>query len=166
MMRYIGTVAVRSVILRINDKWPELRRIVGVALCLVGLAITGCNSLLFAADRPGLWCISKSSLPVYAGLPWQAQLTGTATARIIVGSEGKPLEIKVAGTHGALTAWVKGWLNRTSFLPECKGQTIDLKFEYRLEGARREFPDNQIVIKFPGTFEITAHPPILRQNVD
>jgi hypothetical protein len=58
------------------------------------------------------------------------------------------------------------WFKKSSFLRQCAGKTIELTLKYRLEGLRSESPDNQVVIKFPDTFEITAHPPILHQTID
>jgi hypothetical protein len=106
------------------------------------------------------------TLPVYAGLVWQAQLTGTATVRVVLNAEGKALEIKVDSPHKALTGWVAGTLTRASFLKQCGGRTLELVFKYRLEGQKRNTPDNQIVVKHPGTVEVIAFPPILHQIVN
>jgi hypothetical protein len=121
---------------------------------------------LHAENISGFECVDRMMLPVYAGLVWKAQITGTATVRIGVSSEGTISDVKVESPHVALTGWVSGTLKRALFRKECYGRTIVLTFKYTLEGREREAPDNQIVIRHPGTVEILAHPPILRQIID
>ena len=145
--------------LRLN---PVARAVLG----LLALAASGPNGFISGEERPGLSCIKEMEVPVYRSLPWLAQETGTVMARIALNTGGKPSDISIESPHKALTGWVTAWLRKSSFLPACGGQTIQLTFTYRLEGERRELPDNRIVIKFPGIFEITAHPPILHQTVD
>jgi hypothetical protein len=133
---------------------------------LIGLILFFVNGDLHAEEISGFGCVDQMTLPVYAGLVWQAQITGTATARILLNSEGSALHVKIDSPHKALTGWVAGTLSKASFLKECKGRTIELIFKYRLEGQKREAPDNQIVVKHPGTVEITAYPPILHPIVN
>jgi len=145
-----------------------LSKMASLVLGLFALGIVGSNALLLAdEEQPGLACISDMALPVYAGIFWQAQITGTAKVRIAMSPGGTPSEVRVLESpHAFLTTWLPDWFKKSSFLPQCGGKTIDLTIKYRLEGLRRESPDNQVVIKFPGTFEITAHPPILHQTID
>jgi hypothetical protein len=106
------------------------------------------------------------TLPVYGSLPWIAQITGTASVTIRLDHSAKVQNLEVESPHKALTEWVEGWLTRSSFLDSCGGQTVQLTFKYLLEGERRNAPENRVVVKFPGTFEITASPPILHQIVN
>jgi len=140
----------------------------GIVIGLLALsAASGNGSLLGEQEQPGLACISDMALPVYAGIFWQAQVTGTVKVRIALSPGGTPSEVRVIESpHPSFTIWLPGWFKKSSFLPQCGGKTIALTIKYRLEGLRRESPDNQIVIKFPDTFEITAHPPILHQTID
>jgi hypothetical protein len=124
------------------------------------------NSLLGAADRPALACIQDMALPVYSGPIWQAQITGTATVGIGLDVRGVPSEVRVASPHVALTKWLTEWFKKSLFLPECGGQTITLILKYRLEGPSHEKPENKVVLKYPGTIEFIAYPPILRPSVD
>jgi hypothetical protein len=119
-----------------------------------------------AEQSSGLGCISEIALPVYGSLPWLAQITGTARVTIHLDTSGKPVHLDVHSPHKALTDWVKGMLTKSSFLGSCGGQTVHLVFKYRLDGERREAPDNHVVVKSPGTFEITASPPALHQIVN
>src|SRR5882762_4128383 len=143
-----------------------LRKMAGVLLGIFVLGIAGSNGLLLAEEKQsGLACISDMALPVYAGILWQAQITGTARVRIALSPGGTPSEVRVIESpHASFAIWLPGWFKKSSFLPQCAGKTIELTLKYRLEGLRRESPDNQVVIKFPDTFEITAHPPILHQT--
>ncbi len=140
----------------------------GIVLGLLALSTaSGNGSLLAEQEQPGLACISDMALPVYAGILWQAQVTGTVKVRIALSPGGTPSEVRVIESpHPSFTIWLPGWFKKSSFLPQCGGKTIALTIKYRLEGLRSESPDNQIVIKFPDTFEITAHPPILHQTID
>jgi hypothetical protein len=135
---------------------------------LTALTMAGGKGLLLAEEeQSGLACISDMALPVYAGIFWQAQITGTGRVRIVLSSHGMPLEVRVLDSpHAFLTTWLPLWFKKSSFLPQCGGKTVQLILKYRLEGPRRESPDNQVVIKFPGTFEITAYPPILHEQIN
>jgi hypothetical protein len=120
-----------------------------------------------AADVPALGCIETVALPVYAGIFWQAQITGTVNVEIAIGHGGAPLDVQVLESpHALLTKWLPDWFKKSVFQSACGGQTIHITLIYRLEGERREAPENQVVIRYPGTFEITAHPPILHPTVD
>jgi hypothetical protein len=105
-------------------------------------------------------------LPVYSGVIWQARIAGTATVHIDLNSAGAVANIDVQSPHAALTNWLKLWFKKSSFLSECGGQTIQFTLRYRLDGAPHDKPENQIVLKFPDTIEITAYPPILRGIVN
>jgi hypothetical protein len=143
-----------------------LSKLARIVLILFALRLAGSNCLLFA-NEPGLACVSEMALPVYAGIFWQAQITGTVRLRIVLSPDGTPSEVLVLESpHAFLTTWLPRWFQKSSFLPRCGGKSIGLTIIYRLEGARRESPDNQVKIKFPGTFEITARPPILHQTID
>ena len=120
-----------------------------------------------AAQRSGLSCISNLSIPVYGGLLWQAQLTGTVSVTVVVTAGGAASEITVLQSpHEFFRLWLPLRLKTSVFLPECAGRNIELTFRYSLVGPRREAPDNQVVVKSPGIFEITASPPILHQTID
>lgn len=133
---------------------------------LAPLLLIMCSAASLAEEQPGLACVGEMALPVYSGVIWQARITGTARVRIALDARGRPSEVRVESPHVSLTNWLTWWFKKSSFLQQCGGQTIDLTFKYRLEGANHEMPDNQIVIKYPGTFEITAYPPILHVAID
>jgi hypothetical protein len=172
MTRY-GAIAVAQSVLsptgRISSQALIVVRTLGIILVgLFAWGITIGNDLLLAEEKqPGMACISDMALPVYAGIFWQAQTTGTVKVKIALSSGGTPSEVQVIESpHPSFAIWLPGWFKKSSFLPQCGGKTIELTIKYRLEGLRRESPDNQVVIKFPDTFEITAHPPILHQTID
>jgi hypothetical protein len=145
-----------------------LSKMASAVLGLLALGMgQGSGFLLAEEEQPGLACISEMAVPVYAGMFWQAQTTGTVKVRIALSPGGTPSEVRVVESpHPSFTIWLPGWFKKSSFLTQCGGKTIELTFKYRLEGLRRESPDNEVVIKFPDTFEITAHPPILHQTID
>jgi hypothetical protein len=167
MTRYGAIAAAQLLLSPINRTSSQLGKTACLVLGLFALTSAGGNGLLLAEERPGLGCISEMALPVYAGVFWQAQITGTAIVRIVLGPKGTPSDVQVVESpHAFLKNWLPEWFKKSSFLPGCGGQTIQITLKYRLDGARRESPDNHIVIRFPGTFEITAYPPILHQTID
>ena len=121
---------------------------------------------LSADEVPALGCINEMAVPVYAGVIWQARIVGTATVKLSLRADGSPSEVHVESPHVSLTNWLTWWFMKTSFLPRCGGQTIQLAIKYRLQGEKRESPENEVTVKFPNTFEITAHPPILHQTIN
>lgn len=137
---------------------PLLAALIGAGLCGRGQ--------LNAQAGPGLECIEQMTLPVYAGLVWQAQVVGVATVRLVVSWDGSASEVTIESPHKTLTAWVAGALRSARFRRECKGQAVVLTFKYSLQGEKRAAPDNQITVRHPGIVEIRAHPPVLRETVD
>jgi hypothetical protein len=130
------------------------------------LIVCASSSFSEAADRAALGCIQDVALPAYSGLIWQARITGTATVRIGLDAHGAPSEVDVESPHVAMTNWLRGWAKKSSFLPECGGQTIALTLKYRLEGSNHETPENRVVLKYPGTIEFIAYPPVPHVSVD
>jgi hypothetical protein len=125
----------------------------------------GSNSVL-RAEESATACLHDLVVPVYGGLPWQAQLTGVVVSKVTVAADGAPLDIQLNGSHQALNEWVKGALKRATFSKKCAGQTIQLTFRYQLEGEKQRAPTNKIRIKGPGVFEITSNPPLLKSILD
>jgi hypothetical protein len=79
------------------------------------------------------------ALPVYAGIFWQAQITGTVKVKIALSSGGTPSEVRVIESPQASFAiWLPGWFKKSSLLPQCAGKTIELTLKYRLDGLKRE----------------------------
>lgn len=116
------------------------------------------------AEESAFQCIEQITMPVYGGLVWQAQVTGRATAQIVL-TDGKP-EIRVQSSDRVLAAWVTGALRAATFRTECRNRIVHLEFQYELRGKRREAPDNQVSVKYPGTILITASPPVLHPSID
>lgn len=133
---------------------------------IVAFGITASPTLARAEEASALGCINEMAVPVYGSIPWLAQISGTAMVIVRLDPSAKPLDIDVQSSHKALTDWVRGWLRKSTFLSGCAGKTVRLLFKYHLEGERRESPDNHVVVRFPGTFEITASPPVLHQTID
>jgi hypothetical protein len=142
----------------------NMRSILSRIACL---SLLGCaTGALVAQDRSDLACIQELAVPAYSSLIWQARITGTATVQISLSATGSPTEVRVQSPHVALTNWLSLWFKKSSFLPVCGGKTLNLTLVYRLEGANQETPDNRIVIRYPATIDITAHPPIPHVIVD
>lgn len=121
----------------------------------------------FAEQRSALSCISNLSVPLYGGLLWQAQLTGIVSVKVVVGAGGAAKDVTVLESpHEFFRLWLPVRLKASAFLAECVGQTLQFTFKYSLVGPRRDAPDNQVVIKSSGVFEITASPPILHPTID
>ena len=134
---------------------------------MVAIAILPTCHPVWADERSVLSCISNLPVPVYEGLLWQAQLTGIVAVRIVVGPDGAASEVQVVQSpHEFFKTWLPTRLKKSMFLTECGGQTLELTFKFHLEGLRSEAPVNRVVVKSPGTFEITASPPILHETVN
>lgn len=138
--------------------------------CAVGVALLAVVVLsvspLLAEDASSLSCIQQVEVPVYAGVLWQARISGTATVRATLDEHGRPSKIRVDSPHPSLTKWLTSWFNHAAFLPQCGGRTMTVELTYMLEGAKRESPDNRVILKYPGIIQIIAHPPILHPSVD
>ena len=162
MTRFGRTVEKQSRASLTNLIKPTFRRVLLSWICMVGLSSAPiCNSVI-AAQRSALACINNLSLPVYDSLVWQAQITGTAVLQVKVASDGTASEVQVLQVpHKVFKEWLQRVTKESTFLTECAGQTLELTFKYNLEGLRREAPDNRVVVRAPGIFEITASPPIL-----
>ncbi len=75
--------------------------------------------------------------------------------------------MKVDSPFPLLTRWLERWVTeKASFLPECHERTLKFTFVYRFEGDGQTKPESQVVVRYPATFEITAHPPKLPNIVN
>ncbi len=108
----------------------------------------------------GLACVADMPIPVYRGLFWVARVTGEAKVTITIGPGGAPVSIDVQSVRPQLVAWLKSSLQPAVFLDRCIGQTLEINLIYRLAGTPNAEPLNEIRIKGPNTFEITARNPI------
>jgi len=108
----------------------------------------------------GIECIADMQLPVYRGIVWHAGITGTVKATIILGSNAKPLSINVQAAHPGLSDFVKRSLMTATFVGRCADQAVGMTFAYKLVGGPDAEPGNEIRLRDPSTFEITAHPSI------
>jgi hypothetical protein len=130
---------------------------------IAGLAVAlSAASAMIAQSPPsdGLACIADMPIPEYRGVIWTARVTGEATATFMIGVRGSPVSVTVQSGQPALVAWLKSALSAAVFLDRCAGQSVGVKFIYRLEGGPEGAPRNEIRLKGPTTFEIVAHPPI------
>jgi hypothetical protein len=132
------------------------------SLTLVLLVLV-CASVPAAAQQTsqnGIACIVDLPIPVYRGVFWIAQVTGEATVKISIGAEGATAGVEVESTQRALVAWLKSALAQSTFLKSCAGQTVEMKFVYRLAGSEDEDPRNEVRLKGPAIFEVIARPPV------
>src|SRR5437868_7872469 len=87
----------------------------------------------------GLACIAEMRMPTYEGTLWLARVSGEATVSITVGPEGATASVdiqKVQTTAVAqLVSWLKSQMSTVKFLPSCSGQTVEIRFVYRLVGG-------------------------------
>ena len=135
--------------------------------------ICGAAALMFvwgqaAGQSPpsGLACVAEMTVPVYSGLPWLARVTGEARVSITVGRNGIPDSIDVESPAPGMTAWLRSAMAAAKFLNACAGQTVEMRFVYRLVGDPEDAPHYQprseVTLKAQNTFEISAPPPIAR----
>jgi hypothetical protein len=132
-------------------------------LCIVAnvfLLFSVCHEVSAQPPPTGLACAVDVPIPVYRGIFWKARVMGEAKAMISIGATGAPTLVDVQSTQPALVAWLKPALLRSVFLDRCTGQTVEIKFVYRLTGSEEPDPRNEVRLKGPNVFEITAQPPI------
>jgi hypothetical protein len=130
---------------------------------LVGIAVLQFTAgLAIAQQAPlsGLGCVVDMPIPTYRGVFWIAQVTGEAKVTITIGAGGAPASVDVQSTQRALVAWLKSDLQGSVFIDRCAGQTVEIKFIYRLVGGGEEEPRNEVRFRGPATFEVVARPPI------
>jgi hypothetical protein len=113
-----------------------------------------------AAPESGVACVVDMPIPAYSGVYWIARVTGEAGAKITVGAGGVPTAVEVESTQRALVVWLKSALLKSTFLEHCAGQTVEIRFVYRLAGSEDNDPHNEVRLKGPGSFEVVARPPI------
>jgi hypothetical protein len=132
-----------------------------LAVVLLALAAEGLT-VGQQAPSAGFACVADMPIPAYRGVLWIARVTGDAKATIAIGAGGAPSSVEIQSTQRALVEWLKSTLLASIFLKKCAGQTIEIKFVYRLVGGEGDEPRNEVRLKGPNTFEITARPPIPR----
>ena len=144
-----------------------MRNIVTMIAALVLLQWLCQLCVAFEPDRSGFNCLESMTVPEYVGVIWQARITGTAKVTVTLDQNATASLIQVDSPHASLSNWLKWWFgNEVSFRRACRGKTVDFELNYALEGEKRETPDNQVVIKYPNGFQITAHPPILHPTIN
>jgi hypothetical protein len=99
-------------------------------------------------------------IPAYPRLFWVARVTGEAKVTITIGAGGAPALVDVQSARPQLAGWLKSSLQSAVFLDRCIGQTLEINLIYRLAGTPNAEPLNEIRMKGPNTFEITARNPI------
>ena len=108
---------------------------------------------------PGLSCTKSLELPLYA-LARQARTTGEVQAIIKV-HNATYVDVDVFGTvHHLLSAAVKTALSRSIFSDTCKGETVKLIFEFRMEGAPSVNPLTIYRIEQPNKVVIVSSPEV------
>jgi hypothetical protein len=99
-------------------------------------------------------------IPLYQSVFWVARVAGEAKVTITIGAGGAPVSVDVQSVRPQLVAWLKSSLQSAVFLNRCIGQTLEINLIYRLAGTPNAEPLNEIRMKGPNTFEITAREPI------
>lgn len=112
----------------------------------------------------GFECIRNMPIPGYKAILWVSRAEGEAEAKIAIGDAGTPKSIDVQVRSGALVLgpWLKAELQTAVFSPGCAGETLTVRFIYRLTGEPDSEPRNEVKVIGPGAFEVIARPPVSR----
>ena len=113
-----------------------------------------------ATPRMDLACVDNLSIPVYWGLAWTVQASGTVRALISIGSDGIQTKIEIQSPFPILKGWVEKSLKDSHFHDRCGGQTVEINFIYQFRGNPNSDPKNEVQFKGPNTFVVIAYPPI------
>ncbi len=109
-------------------------------LKVLGLMLPLCAVEAAIAQQPppsGLACALDVPIPGYRGVFWIARVVGEAKVTLTIGPGGATTSVEVRSAQPALVAWLKPALLASTFLDRCAGQTVEIKFIYRVLGVRR-----------------------------
>jgi len=114
-----------------------------------------------AGSKADWACVEEMRVPLYDGLIWVARASGQLHASIAIGPDaaGTLIEIHSESPRG-LVETLKTALHDARFSSRCAGQTLEVTFIYRFEGAPNANPHNEVRFKTGNTFEIVARPPL------
>lgn len=92
----------------------------------------------FAQSAPrsagNLGCLLELELPRFA-VANRTPAGGTVHAEVLLGAEGKIADLKLRGTTRDLEYEVEyGLRSAAKYRSDCGGQTVELEFEFRVEG--------------------------------
>ena len=131
-----------------------------VGIRTVVLVLGYCGNMTNAQSSPPQDCLIELNVPVYSSIVWQAQLSGTATVEVRIGTEGEVAGVRVEGVHDALKGLIQIQLAESKFRKECAGRSMSYRLTYRLRGLATSRPENALKFRPPNHFLITAGPPI------
>ena len=138
--------------LAVTRRMRHLSRVSRLLICL--LAGSGVDGF----ELPGLSCTKSPELPLYA-LARQAKITGEVQVMIKIHDVSRADIDVVSTVHRLLGAAVKSALSRSTFSDICKGETVKLIFDFRMEGApsvnpltvyKIEQPNRVVIVSGPG----------------
>jgi outer membrane biosynthesis protein TonB len=78
-------------------------------------------------------CASVLEKPAYPRLARLANISGAINTHFTVREDGRADELQLQG-HPILAKEVEGAVERTHFPETCRTKTVDVTFEFRLEG--------------------------------
>jgi len=124
----------------------------------IPLSLVAQSAVDKTSSKADVTCIEDLQVPLYDGLAWIAQATGSFEASIMIG----PGPARLTAVHGGppvIAELLKAALAEATFSHRCDRRTLEIHFIYRLEGAPDNSPHNRIRVKRDDTFEIVARPP-------
>lgn len=145
----------------INNRRAKLQ-----CLCLTGTQILAVLVAgvwaCFAQSAPrsagNLGCLLELELPRFA-VANTTPAGGTVHAEVLLGAEGKIAELKAHGTTRDLELEVEYHLRSTAkYRSDCGGQTVELEFEFRVEGEPSYCPPIKTRFLPPNRFIIVTGP--------
>lgn len=124
--------------------------------------IAACASCM-TAGADGLECTSGLLIPDYPPLARSARLSGTAAVHLQIGRDRQPRNIDVEGVHELLRTAVRDSVDRSKYNPKCRGTTLEVFFEFRIEGMPTDKADRgRVMFVWPNRFIVTAKPALLQ----
>lgn len=114
----------------------------------------------------GQLCVNQLNVPKYPPLAWSAQLRGDVDLTVTIGAEGGVVRVEGRGSVPYLVEHAKSNVKEWEFCsPKGDGSThVQLRYEYRLEGARVYAPPTaKVVIDLAESRVVITSPPALPQ---
>jgi hypothetical protein len=126
-------------------------------LVLVGAVYNAC--IAWPADTDLIGCVDLLKIPAYPSLARQARLTGMVRVTVVLGDNGLVAETKVNDVERLLGTAVEQSISGSSFRRDCKAHSVDVTFEFKIEGEPSpHHTTGEVSFKPPNHFVIIVPP--------
>jgi hypothetical protein len=128
------------------------------SICLyAGLIFT--HPLVNAQEYSSIFnCTKNLHLPRH-GLPGASSETiGPVTVTVVPDSNGGIRSLTIEGGPDSATILLKSWLSESTFVPQCTGKKLIVRFSFIVEGTPIDYPFTWITFQGPNHFTIHSRP--------